>query len=104
MTLRRVATLLMAAALLAALPVTATAKPRDDGSSTDVCNERENSNRGGYVLIGGPVDPPPNRPQEGTPMRVGNGNGRGLERAAERSPALRTCEPEGAIGPDPDPF
>lgn len=75
---------------LALLPATADA--------TDVCNEAENSHRGGYTVSGGPVDPNPPAFLRGSQMRVGKGDNAGLERAAERSPALRTCGPEGGGG------
>jgi hypothetical protein len=67
-------------------------------SATDVCNEAENSYRGGYSVSGGPVDPNPPAFLRGSQMRVGNGHGKGLEHAAEVSPALRTCGPEGDGG------
>jgi hypothetical protein len=63
---------------------------------TTVCNQAENSHRGGYVLTDGPVDPTPPAFHRGSPMAVGGGGG--LERAAEVSPALRECEPEGGGG------
>ena len=62
-------------------------------SATDVCNEAENSHRGGYTVNGGPVDPNPPAFLRGSQMRVGNGHGDGLVNAAEHSPALRTCGP-----------
>ncbi len=62
-------------------------------SATDVCNEAENSHRGGYTVNGGPVDPNPPAFLRGSQMRVGNGKGKGLVNAAEQSPALRTCGP-----------
>lgn len=61
--------------------------------AADVCNEAENSHRGGYTVNGGPVDPNPPAFLRGSQMRVGNGKGQGLVHAAERSPALRTCGP-----------
>jgi hypothetical protein len=76
----------------------------DDGVS--VCNEAENSPRGGYVVTGGLVDPNPPAFLRGSQMRVGNGNANGLENAAEHSPALRLCGPEEGDGGgdgDPDP-
>jgi len=76
--------------VLAVLPSVATA--------TDVCNEAENSHRGGYSVSGGPIDPNPPAFLRGSQMRVGNGHGKGLEHAAEVSPALRTCGPEGGDG------
>jgi hypothetical protein len=74
-----------AALVVAAFPPVAAA--------TDVCNEAENSHRGGYTVNGGPVDPNPPAFLRGSQMRVGNGHGKGLEHAAEVSPALRTCGP-----------
>jgi hypothetical protein len=79
--------LIVAAAV--AVPASATA---DDGTS--VCNEAENSPRGGYVVTDGPVDPVPPAFLRGSQMRVGNGDGAGLENAADHSPALRVCDPE----------
>ena len=89
-----------AAIALAGIPAAASA----DEAAT-VCNEAENSPRGGYVVTGGPVDPNPPAFLRGSQMRVGNGDAEGLERAAEQSPALRTCEPEdGDGGEDPGPI
>ena len=79
---------LVATAVLA-IPAVALA---EDGVS--VCNEAENSPRGGSVVTGGPVDPAPPAFLRGSQMRVGNGHGVGLENAAEHSPALRLCGPE----------
>ena len=73
-----------------AIPAVASADDR-----VSVCNEAENSPRGGYVVTDGPVDPVPPAFLRGSQMRVGNGNGAGLENAAEHSPALRVCGPEG---------
>jgi hypothetical protein len=81
----------LSAFVLAALVVPATAAADD---TVSVCNEAENSHRGGYVVTGGPVDPNPPAFLRGSQMRVGNGHGEGLEHAAERSPALRLCGPE----------
>ena len=75
---------------LAALPAAAGATDTD----TTVCNEAENSPRGGYVVTDGPVDPNPPAFLRGSQMEVGNGNA-GLVNAAEHSPALRLCGPEG---------
>jgi hypothetical protein len=85
-----------AAFTLAALPAAASA----DEAAT-VCNEAENSPRGGYVVTGGPVDPNPPAFLRGSQMRVGNGNGEGLVNAAEQSPALRVCGPEEVDPTDP---
>jgi hypothetical protein len=91
----------LAATAAVAIPAVASA---DDGVS--VCNEAENSPRGGYVVTGGLIDPNPPAFLRGSQMRVGNGDGNGLENAAEHSPALRLCGPEegdggGDGGPDP---
>ena len=63
------------------------------GQAATVCNEAENSHRGGYVVSGGIEDPAPPAFLRGSPMRVGNEAARGLDNAADRSPALRQCEP-----------
>jgi hypothetical protein len=88
---------LVATAVLA-IPAVALA---EDGVS--VCNEAENSPRGGYVVTGGPVDPAPPAFLRGSQMRVGNGHGVGLQNAAEHSPALRLCGPEDGGGDDEGP-
>jgi len=74
----------------AAAPANAKTDVAADSSSI-VCNEAENSHRGGYTVSGGPVDPNPPAFLRGSQMRVGAGGGKGLVNAAERSPALRTC-------------
>jgi hypothetical protein len=79
--------MLAVAALAAAVP----AAQADD--PVTVCNQAENSHQGGYQLTDGPVDPTPPAFHRGEPMALGNGVG--LEHAAEVSPALRECEPEG---------
>jgi hypothetical protein len=93
---KRTATLAatVATLLLAAIPAASFA---DDG--VNVCNEAENSWRGGYEVTGDLVDPAPPAFLRGSQMRVGNGKGAGLEHAAERSPALRLCSPEDGGGP-----
>ena len=81
------------AALTAVLALTALPSA---ANATDVCNEAENSYRGGYTVSGDPVDPNPPARLKGGPgaqMRVGNGHGAGLVNAAFHSPALRTCGP-----------
>jgi hypothetical protein len=85
---------LCTAALVAAMAPAARA---DD---TVVCNEAENSHRGGYVVTGDLVDPVPPAFLRGSPMNVGNGAG--VVNAAEHSPALRTCAPEGEDDGDGD--
>jgi hypothetical protein len=62
------------------------------GQAATVCNEAENSHRGGYEVSGGTVDPMPPAFLRGSQMRVGNDGSKGLENAADRSPALRQCE------------
>jgi hypothetical protein len=93
---RRNLTLAATAAALALAVLPSAAK------ATDVCNEAENSYRGGYTVSGDPVDPNPPARLLGGPgnqMRVGNGKGKGLENAAFHSPALRTCgEGDGSGG------
>ena len=74
---------------LAALPAAAAA-------DADICNEAENSHRGGYTVSGGIVDPNPPAFLRGSQMRVGDGEG--LVRAAQRSPALRECGPDDGEG------
>jgi hypothetical protein len=83
---------LSAVLVVAAVPAAAPANPKP---SADVCNEAENSWQGGYTVTGDPVDPNPPARLLGSQMRVGNGHGAGLENAAEHSPALRLCGPEG---------
>jgi hypothetical protein len=69
-------------------------------ADTAVCNEAENSHRGGYEVTGDLVDPLPPAFLRGSQMNVGNGAG--LVNAAEHSPALRTCAPEDDGGGDDD--
>ena len=64
--------------------------------ASTVCNEAENSHRGGYQVSGGIVDPVPPAFLRGSQMRVGNAHGVGLVNAAEQSPALALCAPEGS--------
>ena len=86
--------LLTTAAVAASLALAAPAQADDP---VTVCNEAENSHRGGYVLTDGPIDPMPPAFNRDSPMAVGNGVG--LEHAAEVSPALRECELEDGGGP-----
>ncbi|HEX3563245.1 MAG TPA: hypothetical protein VHU24_10440 [Solirubrobacterales bacterium] len=65
-----------------------------------VCNEAENSHRGGYEVTGGIVDPVPPAFLRGSQMRVGNDHSAGLDHAADRSPALRQCGPADDGGGD----
>jgi hypothetical protein len=87
-------TLALAAAGLIAVAVPATSSAAD----VAVCNEAENSFQGGYV-VDPAVDPSPPAFLRGEQMRLGNGDGAGLENAAERSPALAVCTP---VGEDTD--
>ena len=80
----------VAAAYLSAL---APASP-----AATVCNEAENSHRGGYEVTGGTVDPVPPAFLRGSQMRVGNDHSAGLDNAANHSPALRQCGPAGGDG------
>src|SRR3954468_24628616 len=66
--------------------------------ASTVCNEAENSHRGGYSVSGGIVDPVPPAFLRGSQMRVGNDGSRGLDHAADRSPALRQCGPSDGDG------
>jgi hypothetical protein len=88
-------TLAALSAVLVAAAVPAAAHAKNDKSVADVCNEAENSWQGGYTVSGDPVDPNPPAFLRGSQMRVGNGHGAGLVNAAEHSPALRLCGPEG---------
>jgi hypothetical protein len=66
--------------------------------ATTVCNEAESSPRGGYVVTGGTEDPSPPAFLRGSQMEVGNESSAGLDNAADESPALRQCEPDGGEG------
>jgi hypothetical protein len=90
----------MTAAAVGAAYLSSLAPAASAGAAT-VCNEAENSARGGYSVSGGIVDPVPPAFLRGSQMRVGNGHGKGLEHAAEVSPALRTCGPEDGGGGGP---
>lgn len=68
------------------------------GQAATVCNEAENSHRGGYEVSGGIVDPLPPAFLRGSQMRVGNDGSNGLANAADRSPALRQCAPDDGDG------
>ena len=67
-------------------------------AATVVCNEAENSHRGGYEVSGEIVDPLPPAFLRGSQMRVGNDGSKGLANAADRSPALRQCAPDDGDG------
>ena len=89
-----VAVAVAVAVALAALPAGASAKPKAAEDGAVVCNEAENSHRGGYSVSGGPVDPDPPAFLRGSQMRVGAN-----AHAAERSPALRLCGPADPVDP-----
>jgi len=59
--------------------------------AASVCNQAGNGHHDGvYVSTGTPDPSPPARNKSGL-STLGNGKGKGLERAAERSPALSQC-------------
>jgi hypothetical protein len=90
--MRKLTLALAAAGLIAAaVPAAATAAAT---SPVAVCNEAENSFHGGYV-VDPAVDPSPPAFLRGEQMRLGNGHGAGLVKAAERSPALAVCTTPG---------
>ena len=76
------------AALVAALAPAAQA-------TTSVCNERENSHKSSNLVPVGTPDPKPARGN----MVIGNEKAKGLQRAAENSPALTQCAPPTDGGP-----
>jgi hypothetical protein len=69
------------AALVAALA------PAAQATEYSVCNQRENSHHASGLVPMGPNADPKGRGDK----IVGNGNGKGLLRAADNSPALTTC-------------
>jgi hypothetical protein len=74
---------MVVAALFAAAPAQA-----GQSSTVPVCNQAENSFRGDYHL-GYSSDPTPPAFNRGLQMQIGNGAGVG--RAADASPALAAC-------------
>ena len=67
-----------------------------------VCNQAGNGHQGGaYVSTGTPDPSPPARFKSGL-KQLGNGQGKGLDRAAERSPALSQCGLPSTGGDDGD--
>jgi hypothetical protein len=90
---KRISALAVAAGLAATTAPAVAAPPSSDDASVSICNEAENSHRGGYTVSGGIVDPNPPAFLRGSQMRVGNGHGAGLLNAAQHSPALRECGP-----------
>jgi hypothetical protein len=83
----------------AAVSVASLAALAPAGQAATVCNEAENSHRGGYVVSGGTVDPNPPARLRGSQMKVGNEAARGLSIAADKSPALRQCGLPDDTGP-----
>ena len=65
----------VAACFAGALAPAAAHAARPDTGGALVCNEAENSWRGGYEVTGGPVDPNPPAFLRGSQMLVGNGHG-----------------------------
>ena len=97
--LSKTISILAVTAGLAAAAAPAAAAPRsEDDTTVAICNEAENSHRGGYSVSGGIVDPNPPAFLRGSQMRVGNGDGAGLLNAAQHSPALRECGPTDGDG------
>jgi hypothetical protein len=80
--------LVAAGAAVLSLAAAGSASAAQNDDSVTVCNEAENSHRGGYTVSGGPVDPVPPAFLRGSQMKVGAN-----ENAAYHSPALRTCSP-----------
>ena len=75
---------------LSAVTLAATAAPA--AAQPPVCNEATEGQRGDYVATGDIIDPlPPARYK--TELAPLPGKGGGLQRAAERSPALTQCGP-----------
>jgi hypothetical protein len=56
-----------------------------------VCNQAGNGHQGGPYVSTGTPDPDPPARYKSNLKRLGNGKGKGLDRAAERSPALSQC-------------
>jgi hypothetical protein len=82
---------LVAAGAIAAVGFVPTAAHADKPTTAvAVCNEAENSYRGGYDIT---VTNDPNPPAflRGSQMAVGKGHGAGLVNAADHSPALVVC-------------
>ena len=74
------------AALVAALA------PAAQATDLDVCNQRENSHHSSGLVPMGPKADPKGRGD----ATIGSSKAKGLERAADNSPALTTCgRPEG---------
>jgi hypothetical protein len=87
------------AILAATAGAAAAAAPAAAADDVVICNEAENSHRGGYEVSGGVVDPNPPAFLRGSQMDVGEGAG--LLNAAQHSPALRECQPADGDGGGP---
>ena len=87
--MRKLILALAAAGAIAAV-VPAAASADSDVSPVAVCNEAENSWQGDYEMTE-TSDPRPPAFLRGKQMVLGNGKGKGLVHAAERSPALEVC-------------
>ena len=72
------------------------------GQAATVCNEAENSHRGGYEVSGGIVDPLHPAFLRGSQMRVGNDGSRGspMQRIARRRCGNALPDGDGAGGGD----
>ena len=76
----------------AAVSVASMAALAPASHATTVCNQAENSPRGGdWVVVDGTAAAKPGPARQGTPMKVGNDSARGLRIAVDRSPALALC-------------
>ena len=76
----------------AAVSVASMAALAPASQATTVCNQAENSHKGGdWVVVDGTANANPAPARKGTPMGIGNEKARGLDRAADRSPALARC-------------
>jgi len=86
----------------AAVSVASMAALAPASHATTVCNQAENSHKGGdWVVVDGTANANPAPARKGTPMGIGNQNARGLDRAADRSPALARCgQPDGPTDND----
>ena len=76
----------------AAVSVASMAALAPASHATTVCNQAENSHKGGdWVVVDGTADSNPAPARSGSPMKVGNDKARGLDTAADRSPSIARC-------------